>query len=104
MFLVEKKWASAARRALCKVCERVAMAVGEKPRPLRVSWPFSRWWPGPEKMVSMKAWSLTCTSCGVILTIGPGDVSCWKRGQGGGSGTVFLVHFLDLPDVLATAD
>jgi hypothetical protein len=52
----------------------------------------------------MKAWSLTCTSCGVILMIGPGDVSRWKREEGVGIGTVLMVHFLDLPDVLATAN
>jgi hypothetical protein len=38
---------------------------------LIVSWPFSRMWPGPEKIVSMKAWSLMCTSSGVILIMGP---------------------------------
>jgi len=75
MFLLEKKGLSAARRALCSVCERVAIAVGDQPRPLIVRRPFSRWCPGPAKSVSMKAWSFMWISSGLILIIGPVGVS-----------------------------
>ena len=73
MFMVEKNGLSAARRDLCRSWERVAMAVGEEPSPFMVSCPFSRRWPGPAKMVSMKLGSLMWTSSGLIRTMGPSN-------------------------------
>lgn len=105
MLAEEKKGARAARRDLCRACDRDAMAVGEFPRPLTVSSPFSRMWPGPVKIVSMKEGSLMWTSSGLILIMGPqGNVRFQGRIPAKREYTVFLVHSLNLPSILSAAN